>query len=103
MPGLLPLLQEGGHEAAGAGPFTINGGLILWTLVVFGLLFALLWKFGWPAILKSVEEREARRIGARRRAVVGRPGRRGGRAAEQSACRDGGSHSERRLHVLSRV
>jgi len=60
MPGLLPLLQEGGHEAAGAGPFTINGGLILWTLVVFGLLFALLWKFGWPAILKSVEERERR-------------------------------------------
>ena len=60
MPGLLPLLQEGGHEAAGAGPFTINGGLILWTLVVFGLLLALLWKFGWPAILKSVEERERR-------------------------------------------
>jgi len=60
MPGLLSLLQEGGHEAAGAGPFTINGGLILWTLVVFGLLFALLWRFGWPAILKSVEERERR-------------------------------------------
>jgi F-type H+-transporting ATPase subunit b len=28
--------------------------------VVFGLLLALLWKFGWPAILKSVEDRERR-------------------------------------------
>ncbi len=41
-------------------PFSINTGLIFWTLVVFGVLLALLWKFGWPAILKSVEERERR-------------------------------------------
>src|SRR5947209_20435657 len=41
-------------------PFSINTGLIFWTLVVFGILLALLWKLGWPAILKTVEERERR-------------------------------------------
>lgn len=61
MPTLLFLLQEGGHGAeGGAGPFSINEGLIIWTLVVFGLLLLLLWRFGWPAILKAVEERERR-------------------------------------------
>ena len=55
------LVQEAAGEAAHAvTPFSINPGLIIWTLVVFGLLMALLWKFGWPALLKSVEEREAR-------------------------------------------
>ena len=58
MPVLL-LLQEGTHSA-GKGPFTIEGGLVLWTVVVFIALLLLLWRFGWPAILKSVEEREAR-------------------------------------------
>ena len=58
---LLALLQEGAHESgAGGGPFSINPGLIIWTLVVFGLLLTLLWKFAFPAILKSVEERERR-------------------------------------------
>lgn len=41
-------------------PFSINPGMILWTLVVFVILLALLWKLGWPAILKMVEERERR-------------------------------------------
>src|SRR6266699_2446463 len=41
-------------------PFSINTGLIFWTLVVFGILLALLWKLGWPALLKAVEERERR-------------------------------------------
>ena len=56
------LLQEGEHaaEAAGAGPFQINGGLILWTLVIFGIMLFLLSKTAWPAILKQVEDREAR-------------------------------------------
>ena len=57
MPVLL-LLQEAAE--APNGPFTIEGGLIIWTLVVFVALLLLLWRFGWPAILKSVEEREAR-------------------------------------------
>lgn len=43
-----------------AGPFDINTGLIFWTLLVFGLLLALLWRFAWPTILRSVEERERR-------------------------------------------
>jgi F-type H+-transporting ATPase subunit b len=61
----LTLLQEGAHEASGGGgggggPFSINPGLIIWTLVVFGILLVLLWKFAYPSILKSVEERERR-------------------------------------------
>ena len=47
-------------EHATASPFTINPGLIIWTLVVFGILMFILAKTAWPAILKQVEEREAR-------------------------------------------
>ncbi|MDO8666071.1 MAG: F0F1 ATP synthase subunit B [Gemmatimonadales bacterium] len=47
-------------EDASSGPFTINPGLIIWTLVVFGLLMFILAKTAWPAILKQVEEREQR-------------------------------------------
>ena len=56
---LLSLLQEpaGAEEFT---PFSINKGMILWTLVVFLILVALLWRLGWPALLKSVEEREQR-------------------------------------------
>src|SRR5436309_10679445 len=54
MPALL-LVQEGEFT-----PFSINTGVIFWTIVVFGILLALLWRFGWPAILKAVEERERR-------------------------------------------
>src|SRR5687767_10643025 len=50
---------QAGHEASG-GPFDINPGLIIWTLVVFGILLVLLWRFAFPAIVKSVEEREHR-------------------------------------------
>jgi F-type H+-transporting ATPase subunit b len=56
---VLTLLQEATHEAAG-GPFTINPGLIIWTLVVFGILLVLLWWKGLPILVKSVEERERR-------------------------------------------
>jgi len=59
MPASLLLLQEGGgHSAQGFTPFSINTGLIFWTLIVFAILLALLWRFGFPALLKSVEERE---------------------------------------------
>jgi F-type H+-transporting ATPase subunit b len=56
------LFQQAEHEAAGAGPspFDINASLIFWTLLVFGVLMLLLWRLGWPALLKSVEEREQR-------------------------------------------
>jgi len=58
MPSLLALLQE--HGGAPASPFDINTGLIFWTLIVFGILFVLLWRYAWPSILKSVEDRERR-------------------------------------------
>jgi F-type H+-transporting ATPase subunit b len=53
----LALLQE--HEGGG-GPFTINPGLIIWTLVVFGILLFILWWKGLPFLIKTVEERERR-------------------------------------------
>src|SRR5206468_12488853 len=56
---VLPFLQEASHEAA-AGPFTNNAGLIIWTLVVFGILLFVLWRWGFPVLVKSVEERERR-------------------------------------------
>ena len=47
-------------ESGGAGPFAINPGLTIWTLLVFGALLFILAKTAWPAILRQVEEREAR-------------------------------------------
>ena len=52
------LVQEGEHAAA--TPFSINPGLIIWTLIIFGILLFILAKSAWPAILKQVEEREAK-------------------------------------------
>jgi len=59
---LLLLVQEAAHAGGEDGftPFSINTGLIFWTIVVFGILLVLLWKLGLPALLKSVEERERR-------------------------------------------
>jgi F-type H+-transporting ATPase subunit b len=56
MPTQLLLLQE----AAPFTPFSINTGLGFWTILIFLILLGLLWKMGWPAILKSVEDRERR-------------------------------------------
>ncbi|HEY2806818.1 MAG TPA: F0F1 ATP synthase subunit B [Gemmatimonadales bacterium] len=55
---LLAVQEQAAAEPA--GPFVINGGLIIWTLVIFGLLLFVLAKFAWPVILKQVEEREHR-------------------------------------------
>jgi F-type H+-transporting ATPase subunit b len=60
MPTLLWLLQEPVAAARAPSPFDINRGMVFWTLVVFGLLVVILWRYGWPSLLKSVEEREAR-------------------------------------------
>ena len=43
---------------ATSGPLVVNGGLVIWTLVVFGLLLAILRKFAYPALLGAVEARE---------------------------------------------
>jgi F-type H+-transporting ATPase subunit b len=56
---LVLLLQEPGGEQ-GFTPFSINSGLIFWTILVFGVLLVVLWRLGWPALLKSVEDRERR-------------------------------------------
>ena len=53
---LLALTQEG-H--APAGPLTVEGGLMVWTIVVFLILLAILRRFAWPAILGAVQAREA--------------------------------------------
>jgi F-type H+-transporting ATPase subunit b len=47
--------QEAEHAA---GPLTVDGGLMLWTVLIFLLLLAILKKFAWPAILGAVEARE---------------------------------------------
>ena len=54
---LLAAVQEDG---GGAGPFAINPGVTIWTLLIFGMLLFILAKTAWPAILKAVEEREQR-------------------------------------------
>src|SRR6267143_1735902 len=54
------MILTAAHEASGGGPFSINPGLIIWTLVVFGILLAVLWRLGLPVLIKSVEERERR-------------------------------------------
>ena len=46
------------EEEHAAGPLTVDGGLMLWTVVIFLLLLAILKKFAWPAILGAVEARE---------------------------------------------
>lgn len=37
--------------------FTPEFGLIFWMFVAFGILFLILWKWAWPVILKSVDDR----------------------------------------------
>jgi len=59
MPVLLLLLQEQAPVEE-FSPFSINKGMMFWTLLIFGLLCLVLWRLGWPALLKTVEEREAR-------------------------------------------
>ena len=55
---MLALVQAA--EEGGGGPFTVNPGLTIWTLVIFGLLLAILARSAWPMIMKQVEAREAR-------------------------------------------
>lgn len=58
---LLALLRAADTPAgAPASPFEVNGGLIFWTLLVFGVLLVLLKKFAWPHIVGAVEAREKR-------------------------------------------
>lgn len=53
--GAAPALAQEEHAA---GPLTVEGGLMFWTIVVFLLLLAVLKRFAWPAVLGAVEARE---------------------------------------------
>ncbi len=50
----LALAAEGG----GAGPFSVNFGLTLWTLIVFGVFLFFFRKTFWTTIVSRAEERE---------------------------------------------
>jgi len=41
-----------------AGPLSINAGLMIWTVLIFVIVLAALYKFAWPNILGAVERRE---------------------------------------------
>ena len=46
------------QEHAAPGPLTVEWGLMFWTIVVFLLLLAVLWRYAYPALLGAVEARE---------------------------------------------
>jgi F-type H+-transporting ATPase subunit b len=52
---ILALAQQ---EHVARGPLTVEPGLMIWTVVVFVALLAILRKFAWPALLGAVEARE---------------------------------------------
>src|SRR5688572_20379058 len=45
-------------EGGGTGLVSLQVNLMFWTLVIFGLLYFILRKWGFPAILNAVEARE---------------------------------------------
>src|SRR6058998_1254343 len=51
--------QETG--AGGGGPLTVDGGLVIWTLVVFGLLLYVLKRNAWPVLLAAEREQKLER------------------------------------------
>lgn len=55
---LVAFAQEHGEEGGGGGLFSINAGLMVWTVIVFAVLLLTLWKFAWGPILSAVEARE---------------------------------------------
>lgn len=46
-------------EEGQPGLFSINLGLMIWTIVLFGLLLGVLWKFAWGPILAVLDARES--------------------------------------------
>ncbi len=52
------LASSEGAAGAPMSPFDVNFGLFFWTWIVFGMLFFLLKKYAWPAILTVTEQRE---------------------------------------------
>lgn len=59
---LLPALVLGTSaplHAAEGGLLDINPGLSIWTVIIFGIVFLILWRLAFPKILGAVEAREA--------------------------------------------
>jgi F-type H+-transporting ATPase subunit b len=54
------MLADTAPQEGGSSLLTPDGGLVIWTLVIFGLLMAILAKLVWPVILEAVREREQR-------------------------------------------
>ncbi len=52
------LAQEHAEEGASGSLFSVDLGLSLWTVVIFGGLLFILWKFAWGPILDAVNARE---------------------------------------------
>src|SRR6266704_2322800 len=57
--------QEGG----GGGPLSVDGGLVIWTLVVFAMLLYVLKRSAWPVLL-AAGHAEAQEIIAKARVVA---------------------------------
>jgi F-type H+-transporting ATPase subunit b len=55
---VLPLVMAAAAEGGGGGLMSLQVNLMFWTLVIFGMLFFILKKWAFPAILASVEARE---------------------------------------------
>jgi len=55
---LVGFAQEHGEEGGGGGLFSLNAGLMVWTVVIFTALLIVLWRFAWGPILAAVEARE---------------------------------------------
>ena len=51
------ILAEGGGDALGG--LGINGGFFISQLISFGVVFVLLWKWGFPAITGILDKRQA--------------------------------------------
>jgi len=52
------IIEHGDAHPSGAGLFSIDPGLSIWTWVVFGLLFIILRKYAWKPMMDSVEKRD---------------------------------------------
>jgi F-type H+-transporting ATPase subunit b len=64
MTGLLAALLAAAPAGGGGGLTDINLGLTIWTVVLFSLFAAVLYKLGWKPILSMIEEREKRIVEA---------------------------------------
>jgi F-type H+-transporting ATPase subunit b len=53
---MLAAVQE--SQPGFSSPFQVNFGLFFWTWLVFIVLFFVLKRYAWPAILRATEERE---------------------------------------------